>query len=80
MDLEGYAKNALRRGVAKEDIELTLVERILEVRDIPRESALRLAQAVVEEAERTLCDRELVRGHHGQFRRRFTRIWRLLCA
>ncbi|MGZ5561067.1 MAG: AIR synthase-related protein [Halobacteriota archaeon] len=67
MDLEGYAKNALRRGVAKEDIELTLVERILEVRDIPRESALRLAQAVVEEAERTLCDRELAGVTMGDF-------------
>ncbi|MGZ8889445.1 MAG: hypothetical protein ACXW1D_07910, partial [Halobacteriota archaeon] len=67
MDLEGYAKNALRRGVAKEDIGLTLVERILEVRDIPRESALRLAQAVVEEAERTLCDRELAGVTMGDF-------------
>jgi hydrogenase expression/formation protein len=67
VDLEGYAKNALRRGVAKEDIELTLVERLLEVRDIPRESALRLSQAVVEEAERTLCDRELSGVTMGNF-------------
>ena len=58
MDLEGYAKRALRRGLAREEIERTLAERILEVRDIPLNSAVRIAQAVVEEAERTLCDRE----------------------
>jgi hydrogenase expression/formation protein len=58
MDLEGYTKRALRRGLAKEVIERTLAERILEVRDIPLNSAVRIAQAVVEEAERTLCDRE----------------------
>ncbi|MGZ4870122.1 MAG: AIR synthase-related protein [Halobacteriota archaeon] len=58
MDLEGYAKGALRRGLAKEAIERTLAERILEVRNIPLDSAMRIAQAVVEEAERTLCERE----------------------
>ncbi|MFZ0926472.1 MAG: AIR synthase related protein [Halobacteriota archaeon] len=58
MDLEGYAKRALRQGLAKEVIERTLAERILEVRDIPLDSAVRIAQAVLEEAERTLCDRE----------------------
>jgi hydrogenase expression/formation protein len=58
MDLEGYTKRALRRGLTKEVIERTLAERILEVRDIPLNSAVRIAQAVVEEAERTLCDRE----------------------
>jgi hydrogenase expression/formation protein len=58
MDLEGYAKGALRRGLAKEEIERTLAERILEVRNIPLDSATRIAQAVVEEAERTLCERE----------------------
>ncbi|MGA3200083.1 MAG: AIR synthase-related protein [Halobacteriota archaeon] len=58
MDLEGYAKRALRRGLAREVIERTLAERILEVRDIPLDSAVRIAQAVVEEAERTLCDSE----------------------
>lgn len=58
MDLEGYAKGALRRGLAKESIERTLAERILEVRNIPLDSATRIAQAVVEEAERTLCERE----------------------
>ena len=58
MDLEGYAKGALRRGLAKEEIERTLAERILEVRDIPLDSATRISQAVVEEAERTLCERE----------------------
>jgi hydrogenase expression/formation protein len=58
MDLEGYAKRALRRGLAKEAIERTLAERILEVRNIPLDSAMRISQAVVEEAERTLCERE----------------------
>ena len=58
MDLEGYAKRALRRGLTRKVIERTLAERILEVRDIPLDSAVRIAQAVVEEAERTLCDRE----------------------
>jgi Hydrogenase maturation factor len=67
MDLEGYAKSALRRGIARKDIELTLVERILEVRDIAREKALRLAQAVVDEAQRTLCERELSGVTMGNF-------------
>ena len=67
MDLEGYAKIALRRGVATEEIEQTLAERILEVRDIPQDSALRLSRAVVEEAERTLCDRELSGVTMGNF-------------
>jgi hydrogenase expression/formation protein len=67
MDLEGYAKTALRRGIARKDIELTLVERILEVRDIAREKALRLAQAVVDEAQRTLCERELSGVTMGNF-------------
>ena len=58
MDLEGYAKGALRRGLAREEIERTLAERILEVRDIPLDSTTRISQAVVEEAERTLCERE----------------------
>jgi len=58
IDLEGFAKRALRRGLSKEAIERTLAERIVEVRDIPLDSAVRIAEAVVEEAERTLCDRE----------------------
>jgi hydrogenase expression/formation protein len=59
MDLEGYVKRALRRGLAREEIERSLVERILEVREVPRESALQLSRAVVDEAEATLCNREL---------------------
>jgi hydrogenase expression/formation protein len=59
MDLEGYAKRALRRGLARKEIEHSLVERILEVREIPLESALRLSGAIVDEAQATLCDREL---------------------
>ncbi len=56
MDLEGYAKGALRRGVAPHDIERALSERILEARDIPDEAARRIALAVIEEATRTLCE------------------------
>ncbi len=56
MDLEGYAKGALRRGVAPHDVERTLSERILEVRSISDESARRIARAVIDEAARTLCD------------------------
>ncbi len=56
MDLEGYAKNALRRGEAPRDIERILSERIREVRDISHDSAQRIARAVIEEATRTLCE------------------------
>ena len=56
MDLEGYAKRALKRGLARDEIEQSLSERILEVRDVPYESALRISRAVVEEAMRTLCE------------------------
>ena len=56
MDLEGYAKGALKRGVAPHDIERTLSERILETRNISDDSAQRIARAVIEEATRTLCD------------------------
>jgi hydrogenase expression/formation protein len=59
MDLEGYAKRALRRGLAREEIEHSLVQRILEVREIPLPSALRLSGAIMDEALATLCDREL---------------------
>lgn len=55
MDLEGYAKGALKRGIAPHDIEHTLSERILEARDIPTDSAQKIARAVIEEATRTLC-------------------------
>ena len=58
MDLEGYAKGALRRGLTRAEIEHILAQRILEVRDVPFGSAVRISQAVVEEAERTLCNRE----------------------
>jgi len=67
MDLEGYAKGALRRGIAKYEIERTLAERILEVRDIPLDSAVRISHAVVEEAERTLCDRDVSGVTMGNF-------------
>ncbi|MGZ4901864.1 MAG: AIR synthase related protein [Halobacteriota archaeon] len=56
MDLEGYAKGALKRGTAPPDIERTLSERILEARDIPADSAQRIARAVIDEATRTLCE------------------------
>lgn len=52
MDLEGYAKRALRRG--DEEIQSSLAERILEIKDIPRENALKIADAVITEAKETL--------------------------
>jgi hydrogenase expression/formation protein len=67
MDLEGYAKGALKRGIAKYEIERTLAERILEVRDISLYSAMRISHAVVEEAERTLCDRDVSGVTMGNF-------------
>jgi hydrogenase expression/formation protein len=52
MDIEGYAK----RGLRKYDPQLTdkLTDRILEIKDISRESARKLADAVIEEARATL--------------------------
>jgi hydrogenase expression/formation protein len=52
MDIEGYAK----RGLRKDDPQLTdkLTDRILEIKDISRESARKLADAVIEEARATL--------------------------
>jgi len=52
MDLEGYAKRALRRG--DEEIQSGLADRILEIKDISREEALKLANAVITEADVTL--------------------------
>ena len=56
MDLEEYAKRALKRGQKREDIENTLADRIQEIRQSSRESALRLSKAVVDEANFTVRD------------------------
>jgi hydrogenase expression/formation protein len=52
MDIEGYAKRGLRKG----DPQLLdkLTDRILEIKDISRESARKLAEAVIAEAKTTL--------------------------
>ncbi|MDY6864533.1 MAG: AIR synthase-related protein [Halobacteriota archaeon] len=52
MDLEEYAKRALRRGAT--NIQSSLTERILEVKDISREDARKLADAVIIESDSTL--------------------------
>lgn len=52
MDIEGYAK----RGLRKDDPQLLdkLTDSILEIKDISREGARRLSEAVIEEARATL--------------------------
>ena len=52
MDLEGYAKRGLRKGDSKLLEKLT--DRILEIKSISRESAEKLASAVITEAKATL--------------------------
>ncbi len=55
MDLEGFAKRGLRRG--DEDIGSKLAAMITEVKDIPKNQADKLAQAILEEARATLNPR-----------------------
>lgn len=55
MDLEGFAKRGLRRG--DPDLIPRLVSAIREVKALPEERALALAQAVLQEAEATLNPR-----------------------
>ena len=55
MDLEGFAKRGLRRR--DREIRSKLVDLIREVKEIPRDKAAVLAQAVLEEAEATLDPR-----------------------
>jgi hydrogenase expression/formation protein len=57
MDLEGYAKRALRRGEDEESLEKNLAERILEIKKTTVEHAVKLAQAVIVEARATLQPR-----------------------
>ena len=52
MDIEGYAKRGLRKG--DPDLLEKLTDHILEIKDISRESAGKLAGAVIEEARVTL--------------------------
>ncbi|HIH37030.1 MAG TPA: hypothetical protein HA232_03895 [Methanocellales archaeon] len=54
MDLEGYAKRALRRGEDRDIILRKLKERIIEIKDISEGKAHLLAKAVLEEANATL--------------------------
>lgn len=54
MDLEGYAKRALRRGEDQDIILSKLKERIIEIKDISEGKAYLLAKAVLEEANATL--------------------------
>jgi len=55
MDIEGYAKRALRQDPGNENgLEAKLAERILEIKNISPESARDIASAVVSEARATL--------------------------
>lgn len=54
MDLEGYAKRTLKKGESAEALREGLVERILEIKDISRDQAETLAEAVLDEARTTL--------------------------
>jgi len=55
MDLEGYAKRALKKGMDEVLLAEKLAERILEVKKTTREIAKRLAGAVIAEAKATLA-------------------------
>ncbi|HXY88338.1 MAG TPA: AIR synthase-related protein [Candidatus Acidoferrales bacterium] len=67
MDLEEYAKRALKRGQKREDIENTLADRIQEIRQSSRESALLLSKAVVDEANFTARDEKKSGVTMGKF-------------
>ncbi len=54
MDLEGYAKRALRRGEDESVLAGTITERILEIKNTTKEYAEKLSQAVIVEAKTTL--------------------------
>ena len=55
MDIEGYAKRALRKDPSNEaEIEVQLASRILEIKDISPERAHEIAAAVICEAKATL--------------------------
>ncbi len=55
MDIEGYAKRALRQNPENENgLEAKLAERILEIKKISSEGALEIASAVISEARATL--------------------------
>ena len=54
MDLEGYTKNLTRKRVNRKEIKEKVVERILEFKDLGREKAEELAEAVLNESKATL--------------------------
>jgi hydrogenase expression/formation protein len=53
MDLEGHIRRALRRGENRDDILRNLTNRILEIKDISRGTAQKLASAVLQEVTTT---------------------------
>ncbi|MHC1585799.1 MAG: AIR synthase-related protein [Candidatus Syntropharchaeia archaeon] len=68
MDLEGYAKRALRKNadLNSEDLAKKLAERILEIKDISEEKALNLANSVIMECKATLNPKDdLLRFHES---------------
>ena len=54
MDLEGYTKNLTRKRVNRKEIKEKVVERILEFKDLGREKAEELAEAILNESKATL--------------------------
>ena len=54
MDLEGYTKNLTRKRVNRKEIKEKVVERILEFKDLGREKAEELAEAILNESKVTL--------------------------
>lgn len=53
MDLEGYARRALRRGESYSTVLKKLIDRIIEIKDISASEAQNLAKAILEEVEAT---------------------------
>ena len=54
MDLEGYAKEFLKKGENEIDTKNKLVDRILEIKTISRVKAKQIAEAILIEAKTTL--------------------------
>lgn len=53
MDVEGYVRRSLNKGVPEEEVQRLLQERILEIKDIDEEFACEFARAVIEEVKTT---------------------------
>jgi hydrogenase expression/formation protein len=52
-DLEGLTRRLMNKGLSKEEIIMRLVNEYLDFKDIERESAVSLAEAIYEECEKS---------------------------